>query len=119
MVDKALTVRDLFAERFGEDNAERVERAAEKHSEPHANRGSDPFKWAVVTCIGHQCFDVYMDSHEFTMDGEEVRQWVIENINLGTYDGDYDVLALFAGAYQEWVPDKPDAKVVTGEVAEG
>lgn len=97
-------VRDKFVARFGEDNAAAVERAADGHKNGvHDNPGSDPFKWALLICIGFQCMTDYQKGHEIDLPTEPVlRSWVRQNADLVSHDGDYDYLAAFAGAYEGW-----------------
>lgn len=97
-------VRDAFAERFGEHNAAAVEDAAEMHKNGvHDDPGSDPFKWALCIAIGHECMGRFASDHGFTATEGEVRDWVYENADLGSHDGDIDVLAALAGAYDGWL----------------
>lgn len=101
-------VRDAFVAVFGEDNAFAIENAAKEHQNGiHDRPGSDPFKWALCICIGYECFtkDSYRDYHGITAPVPALKQWIKEHGELNTHDGDTDYLALFAGAYQEYMPD--------------
>lgn len=97
-----------FAHRFGQDQADAIMAAAESHKNGvHDNPGSDPFKWALLIAIGHECFthEHYRPYHGITADPDEIREWVRAEADLGTHDGDCDYLALLAGAYEPFLPE--------------
>ena len=101
-----MSIRDSFVTRFGTEQADNIEMAAIDHMNGiHDNPGSDPFKWALLICIGYQCIsrEEFRNYHRITVPLEEVKMWALEEGQLNTHDGDYDVLGLFAGAYDEWV----------------
>lgn len=104
-----MSVREQFVEQFGEAEAAAVEAAAEEHAHGinDKNRGSDPFKWALLIAIGYQCMetDHYRESHGIFAPWESLRDWMIESADLGSHDGDSDMLALFAGAYNAYVKE--------------
>ena len=96
-----------FAERFGEEEADRILMAAEQHANGinDRNRGSDFFKWALLITIGYECWsspDSY-DYHAFTSAPEDIKAWIKEHGEIDTHDGDFDYLALFVGKYNEYV----------------
>lgn len=101
------SVRLSFEKRFGVKEAQAVFRAASEHSNGinDANLGSDPFKWALLMCIGYQCceIDSYREHHGIKAPWDELKTWMIEEGELASHDGDSDYLALFAGAYNEFV----------------
>jgi hypothetical protein len=108
-----MTVRDSFAQHFGEENALRVEEASVGHindpgaQEVHADDqwGTDPFRYHLMNCISHDCFTTFAAFHGFTdLTVEEVRAWAVEHADLHEMDGDIpDYLGLFAGAYHPWM----------------
>lgn len=100
------SIRDGFVAEFGEDEALRLEAAANGHESPK-NKGSDPFKWVLVICIGYQCMelDKYRQHHGIKASWENLRQWIIDNAKLGTHDGDYDPVTALSGGYNEFVKD--------------
>jgi hypothetical protein len=107
--------RDSFVERFGEDQAAHIEAAAREHKNgQHDKPGSDPFRWAIVICIGYQCFEVesHREYHQITAPYDEIKQWAREHGNLAEHDGDCDFLGLFAGAYNEYMPIKETAEAL-------
>jgi hypothetical protein len=99
-----MTIRDAFAAEFGKDTAAAIEAAAASHKNGvHDNPGSDPFKWALSICIGHECMSKYRDDHGVTADPEAIRLWVVEHGDLASHDGDVDYLALLCGVYDPWL----------------
>ena len=106
--------RVSFVKRFGEDAARRIEQAADSHRNGiHDEPGSDYFRWAVCIVLGHQCVerDSYREYHGIeTPTWDEFKQWVKDEAHLEDHDGDVDFLAMFAGVYNEFMPEKqPDA----------
>ncbi len=100
----SLSVRDSFAATFGEGQALAIERAADEH-DPGANYGTDPFKWAISIALGFECVskDAYRDYHGITAPWEDIRAWIKSEADLGTHDGDVDVLSALVGVYSEFV----------------
>ncbi len=103
------SIRGHFVETFGEDLAAAIERAAESHITPYNanNRGSDPFKWALLITIGYQCFEVdaYREFHGITgATYEQIRDWIKEHGDLASHDGDFDSVAAFCGLYGQYMP---------------
>jgi len=109
-----MTVRDSFAEHFGEENAMRVEEAsighigdANKYGDAHTHDdwSTEPFRYHLMLCIGHDCFGQHSTFHGFTdMPVAEVKAWAVEHADLHEFDGDIpDFMALMAGAYMTWL----------------
>ena len=71
-------------------------------------KGDDPFKWALVICIGYQCCEKsdYREYHGITAPWDEIKAWIKAHGHLDTHNGDCDYLALFAGVYNEFLPEK-------------
>ena len=62
-------LRAEFVSAFGEVQACAIEHAAEGHKNGiHDRPGSDPFRWALLICIGHECFTKasYRTYHDIT-----------------------------------------------------
>jgi len=101
------TIRTKFVEEFGESQARRIERAAESHGNGinNKNKGSDPFKWALLICLGYQCVEVarYKKYHGITIGWGNFKKWIKNHGELGSHDGDCDYLALFCGTYNEFI----------------
>jgi hypothetical protein len=103
------SVRNKFVKEFGEELAGKIEAAASEHdNEAHPNRGSDPFKWALLICIGYECLSnpSYRKYHGIRCSWPKVKKWIKENGHLDTHDGDCDYLSMFCGAYNEYMPKK-------------
>lgn len=102
------SIRIKFVKRFGEEQAKRLEDAAEEHAygRQKNNRGSDPFKWVFMITIGFDCFvkESFRMHHAINIPINTLKKWIKENAELGTHDGEYDAIALFAGTYNEYVP---------------
>lgn len=106
------SIRAAFAARFGERNAANIEAAAVEHKNGvHDNPGSDPFKWALLIAIGHECMTQFADYHKITVDPDAVKAWIVEHADLASHDGDFDYLAAMCGAYEGWY--RSDAEAVS------
>lgn len=104
------TIRDPFVDRFGEDCAAALEDAAVEHSNGtnSDNKGTDPFKWVLLITIGYECWshDGYRDYHGITAPAEQIREWIKQNADLGSHDGDCDYVTALAGGYAEYMPGR-------------
>jgi hypothetical protein len=104
--------RALFAARFGEEQADQLQAAAESHKNGvHDVTGSDPFRWAVIIALGYQCAEVggYRDHHGITAPWGDIEAWLKEPEQrewLASHDGDMDYLSLMAGTYNAYMPEK-------------
>lgn len=102
-------IRKKFVKRFGEKLAVKLEEATEFHGNGinDKNKGSDPFKWVLLICIGYQCFEVMAYRKYHKINGmasfRTLKKWIRTNADLGSHDGDCDYLALFAGAYKPFI----------------
>ncbi len=94
-------LRDRFVDEFGEDMAAIVEATALDHTAGEDyNPGSDRFRWSVLTCIGYECFGRFAKEHGFDFEEMELQAWALDNKDsFDAHDGDFDVLAMFAGSY--------------------
>lgn len=119
------SIRVAFAARFSEETAFKVETASLLHSQAEANIvdelfknaghrsddwGSDPFRYHLLNCIGHECFEVgvYRSYHGFDDIQEsfsDIHAWVVGYARLDLFDGDHpDRLSLALGVYDGWMP---------------
>lgn len=106
--------RDSFVARFGEDDAARIEAAAESHlteweSGIHDDddRGEDPFQYLFLTAIAWECVSRYREPHGIVATTEAMRDWALTEGNLGAFTGTPpDYLALFCGAYTDWIKEE-------------
>ena len=103
-------IRDLFTKDFGEEQAAALIAAAEQHANEtnSANKGADPFKWAILICIGFECVSrqPFREHHGITVPWEELKRWFKEKAELETHTGDFDYLAAFIGVYDDFLPVK-------------
>lgn len=101
-----MTIRDKFVEKFSEEEACKIEEAANSHFNGvnDQNKGTDPFKWVLLMGIGYQCMEVksFREWHTIITPWDELKQWIKDEADLGTHDGDYDFLSLLAGVYDEY-----------------
>jgi hypothetical protein len=104
-----VSIRESFVERFGADQAVAVFRAAEEHGNGinNGNLGTDPFKWAITICLGYECMskEGYREHHGITASWDEIDQWIKDEADLASHDGDMDYLALFAGVYKDYIAE--------------
>ena len=107
-----MSTRESFDEKFGEDAAKELEVAAYSHatdmSQLSGDRGSDEFKWVLITCISFQCAERHAKYHGISILWETLKSWIKWNVDFRDYDGGFDALSLFAGAYNEYLPDKEE-----------
>lgn len=101
-------IEEKFVKDWGEELAQKVWECAYSHANGinDANKGSDPFKWALLIVIGYQCFEIedYRKYHGVPdLDWEKMKKWIRDNAELETHDGDCDYLSLWAGRYNYYV----------------
>jgi hypothetical protein len=103
------SIKELFITDFGEEEAGRIEKAAIGHGNGinDTNKGNDPFKWALLICLGYECMEKekYRKHHGIITPWPELKAWIKKNAHLETHNGDCDYLALFAGTYNEYMPE--------------
>jgi hypothetical protein len=108
------TIRTKFEKDFSKELANLIMVAARSHGNGinNKNLGSDPFKWALLICIGYECLSKpsYRKYHGIKCSWKEIKKWIKENAKLHTHDGDCDFLALFCGKYNEFVKIKKRKK---------
>lgn len=104
-----MSIRKAFVKEFGEETAAAIEQAAEFHENGmHPDQGNDPFKWAILLAISYQCFEVdgYRKHHGIKPSYAKIKNWLIKNGHLDSYNGDFDYLAAAVGAYEPYMPKK-------------
>jgi len=108
------TIRNKFVKDFNEELAQGIEKAAHSHGNGVNNKrlGRDPFKWALLICIGYECLSMpsYKKYHGIKCNWRKVKKWIKENGKLHTHDGDFDYLSAFCGGYNEYLPKKKSKK---------
>lgn len=107
-------IRASFVEHFGEDEASRIEGAANLHANGinSRNEGLDPFRWAICITIGYECWTRprFREWHGFTASIADLKRWVKEHGHLANHDGDSDFLAGAAGCYEEYLINESNKK---------
>jgi hypothetical protein len=93
---------------FGEDTAAKIEAAASEHSNGvnSKKKGDDPFKWALLICIGYECMEkpTYRNSHGIKPAWSKLKAWIKKNGELHSHNGDCDYLSMMCGTYNEFMP---------------
>jgi len=108
-----MSTRESFVSAFGEAEAAAVEAAADMHRAELVEgyeMGSDAFRDCIVIAIGFECMeqDGYRDYHGIATPWISLRQWIKDNGRLPEHDGPIDYLAMYAGAYNEFMPGKEE-----------
>jgi hypothetical protein len=101
-----------FAQHFGHGLIDALRTAAVSHNNgTHDDAKGNPFRWSLVICIGHQCFEVesYRTFHGITEPYATIKAWCVDRNILATYAGDVDYLALLSGVYNDWIGRKEEA----------
>lgn len=118
---KADQIRHTFVAQFGEEQAAKIEEAAQAHyaayetdlavelpglPSPHArdNFGSSPFRYWFLLAIGRECLTRFAGEHGITVPESDLREWALEVGRLADHDGDIpDYIGILAGNYDGWV----------------
>lgn len=109
--------RTSFESKFGKDEAEKIFNAACEHRDggrgyvAMPGPGSDEFRWAILITLGYECLTLYAKAHGINTPYSEIEAWLKEPEQrqwLSEHDGDYDVLAMFAGVYNEFMPESTE-----------
>lgn len=108
------SVRASFEKTFGKVEADRIVASATEHGNGinNKNLGSDPFKWALLICIGYQCFEIpsYRKHHGIKASFKRIKQWIIDEGKLSTHDGDCDYLCMLGGGYNDYIKKRRKKK---------
>lgn len=111
------TIRQSFVDQFGEDDAQKIEAAANVHLGVDVpgvhdgdDRGTSEFRYLFLGAIGWECVSRFREDHGIEATTEDMRKWALEHGQLGEHEGTPpDYLALLAGAYQGWLQVSEDA----------
>jgi hypothetical protein len=100
-------IREKFVKDFGEEQAQMIEQVANSHANGvnDRNKGKDPFKWALLICIGYQCMEKqsYRNYHQISISWNILKKWIKNYGELSSHNGDCDYLALITGKYHEFI----------------
>lgn len=101
-----MDLRDRFATAFGEHLALTIEAAIERHV-PELNvqleRGSDPFRFALVWAVGLECLSrpEFRAEHGIAVPWAVLRDWIRNADLLAGYDGTFDFGGRAVGLFDE------------------
>ena len=107
------TIRARFVEVFGEHLAISIEAAIERHVpalKVPLERGSDPFRFALVWAVGLGCLSDpgFRAEHGVIVPWEMLRDWIRDADLLAGYDGTFDFGGHSVGLF-EGILDKATA----------
>ena len=117
-------LRARFADRFSTDLAETIERAAEHHTKvlpAPLERGSDPFRFALVWSVGFECLSrpKFRLEHRVTAPWAELMGWIRDEADLASFDGTMDLAGRGRGLFDAILGPHTEADVEVGlEAAE-
>jgi len=112
MVERLLSsrVRKSFIERFGEDQAFAIEKAALDHFTNGATscapqNASDVFQWALLVVIDLQCISEPKSAayHGITIQQSDFLAWCREHGKLAEYKGEIPPISLLLGCFDEYI----------------
>jgi hypothetical protein len=107
-------IREKFVKDWGEELANKIEEAANYHRNGINDQNiGDPFKWALLICIGYRCLEnkEYRKFHGIpNLNWKKLKKWIKENAELGSYRGDLDYISLFLGVYNYYLKKPPMLK---------
>ncbi len=115
-------LRDRFAATFGEHLAVSIEAAVERHVPAlriPLERGSDPFRFALIWAVGLECLSrpEFRAEHGIPVPWEMLRDWIRDADLLAGYDGTFDFGGRGMGLFDEILGTKTEADVETGWAA--
>jgi len=117
---RAMTdLRARFVSRFGEDLADTIERVAEHHTKvipAPLERGSDPFRFALVWAIGFECLTrpEYRLEHGIRAPWAELLTWICDEADLASFDGTMDLSGRGRGLFDAILGPHTDADYEAG-----
>ncbi len=97
-------IRNSFIERFGEEQAKRIEMAAKSHKDGLGvveDMSNSPFRWCLSVAVGFACTTRFREVHGITIDPEEFAAWCRYHAELETYMGG-DVLGFILGSFERY-----------------
>ena len=73
-----MNLRDKFALKFGEQNAEKIVAAALEHDIGRIIQHNDQsdFRWALLMVIGWQCVELYNEYHKIDITWKKFKKWI-------------------------------------------
>ena len=108
-----MNTREKFVKAFNEQTAQKIEACASEHGNGvnNKNKGSDPFKNALLIVIGYECVsrEKFFKYHKFdkkVISPFRFERWCKNEAELDKHDGDCDYLTLAGGGYRKFMPSK-------------
>jgi hypothetical protein len=116
------SLRDRFVASFGEYLAVSIEAAVERHIPElkfEIERGSDPFRFALVWAVGLECLSrpEFRTEHGITVPWEMLRDWIRGIGLLAGFDGTFDAGGRGAGLFDEILGRRTETDVKAGQIA--
>jgi hypothetical protein len=100
-------IKEKFIKDWGEELANKIEEAANYHRNGVNDQEiGDPFKWALLICIGYHCLEnkEYRKFHGIpNLNWRKLKKWIRDNAELESYKGDLDYISLFCGVYNYYL----------------
>ncbi|MBI3748061.1 MAG: hypothetical protein HY262_04335 [Chloroflexi bacterium] len=99
-------LRDRFVAAFGEHLAISIEAAIERHFpalKVPLERGSDPFRFALIWAVGLECLSnpAFRVEHGVVASWEFLRDWLRDADLLAGYDGTFDSAGQASGFFRD------------------
>ena len=117
-------LRSRFVARFGADLAETIEQVAEHHTQvipAVLERGSDPFRFALVWAIGFECLTrpEFRLEHGITTPWADLLGWICDEAGIASFDGTMDLSGRGRGLFDAILGPHTEDDVASGlEAAE-
>jgi hypothetical protein len=115
-------LRTRFAAQFGDDLAETIVEVAERHTKvipAVLDRGSDPFRFALVWAIGFECLTrpEFRREHGIIAPWAELLAWICDEADLASFDGTMDLSGRGRGLFDAILGSHTEADVEAGLAA--
>lgn len=112
-------LRERFVARFGSGLAETIERAIEDHAKKYPlvlDRGSDPFRFALVWAVGFECLvnPAFRREHGITTPWADLAVWIRAEADLASYDGTMDLAGRGFGSFDAILGPRTESDEAVG-----
>ena len=115
-------LRARFVERFGSDLAQTIERAIDLHAAEYPlalERGSDPFRFALIWAVGFECLTrpQFRREHGITTPWADLAAWIRKEADFASFDGTMDRAGHASGFFRDVIDTLTLAEWVAGAEA--